>query len=564
MYPWDLLHSIFGRQFDHCNFAAPYSQLTPVSYIVSSMQSHDPQSCRSVWKDIFDVTEKTLLDDDLPEEVAYQYEGQHYMYRGTIPEFSILATNNVQLTSVEQLEQFLEQELSCFSHFFERLVKFDLKLNQLPTVDVEKGLQYRYLYKFQLRPEKRYYDLYLELALQHTSLDKLQREAFAKNWAQQRHSALSAYIGYYQYLKTTYSFEGALYAVEQMLRHNWTVDMLPELMQRFQQKVDIAKNLVWDSEHDSYIEKVIRDYIHRNYFDSSLLHGKAQDVVLADLSRCAWRKVRSYQGKGNGQFRSFVKVVIRNKISDMRIEIQGKHRPPMWVVYKQKEDPIYKAAYEILLRKQHLKQEALSILMLHYPEKEKQFIRDVIDDVLKNCPTHTTFAEVRFEGDDKYQDDVDIESELEQLHKEEVLEQLKRHILAPHIDELSPYLEQIKSLTTEEKSKLREKYLTGSDLQQINDVLEEAELDEELEELKNAISSLGGELDGKTFFAYLEQCSNLTTEDRLILKLKFFSGLTQQAIADALQTSVSTVNRRLKRIFEMLKDCLERYFGTNE
>ncbi|WP_353571542.1 sigma-70 family RNA polymerase sigma factor [Candidatus Albibeggiatoa sp. nov. BB20] len=503
MYPWDLLHSLFGQQIDHCSFAAPYSQLVPVSFAVSYMQSHNPQSCGTVWKDTFEVTGKTLLEDDLPEDTAYQHKGQHYMYRGTIPEFTILASNNVQLSSIDELEQFLNQELICFSAFFEQLLKFDLKLNQLLRVSTDKSQHYRYVYKFQPKPEKRYYDLYLDLALQHTALDKSEREAFAKNWSQRRHTTLSAYIGHYEYLKTTHSFEGALYAVEQMLRHQWSVDMLPELMKSFQQKVEVAKNLVWDSEHYLYIEKVIGDYIHRHYFDNSLLHGKAQDVVLADLTRCAWRKIRSYQG--NGQFRGFIKKVIQNKINDMWIEIQGKHRPPMWVVYKQKEDTIYKTAYETLLRKQHSKQEALSILMIHYPEKEKQFIRDVIDDVLKNCPSHTTISEVGLDDDDRYQDNADIEKALQQLQLDEVLEQLNQHCL---------------------------EFTEQSDTKQL--------------------------------LTYFEQRIDLTTEDRLILRMKYLTGLTQQQIADALNTSVSTINRRLKRILGIFRDGLDDCFGVDE
>ncbi|MCV6638686.1 sigma-70 family RNA polymerase sigma factor [Candidatus Albibeggiatoa sp. nov. NOAA] len=503
MYTWDLLHSLFGQQRDRYCFAAPYVQLVPESFTASHMQSNEPRPCSTVWKDTFKATGDALLEDDLPEDTAYQHEGKHYMYRGTIPEFTILASNNVQLSSTEELEQFLSQELQCFSMFFEQLTKFDLKLNQLLSVSVHDSHQYQYLYKFQPRPEKRYYDLYLDWILQHTQMDKPEREELAKQWAKQRHTTLSQYAGYYEYAKTTYSFEGALYSVEQMLRHQWSTDKLPELVKRFQQKVEMAKNLVWDSEHYLYIENVIRDYIHRHYFDSPLLHGKAQDVVLADLTRCAWRKIRSYQG--NGQFRGFIKKVIQNKINDMWIEIQGKHRPPMWVVYKEKEDPIYKAAYEILLRKQHSKQEALSILMIHYPEKEKQFVRDVIDDVLKNCPAHNTVAEVGLVDDDSHQDASDIEKELEQLQLDEILEQLKMHFL---------------------------EFKQGSDTKQL--------------------------------LAYFEKCIDITDEDKLILRMKYLTGLTQQQIADALNTSVSTINRRLKKILGRFRGGLDDFVGVDE
>ena len=513
MISWDWLYSQLGQQFDQLCFVAPDTRLMPVSYPrLSYMHCHDQQSCNKAWQDTFKVAETTLTKekglDDTDEDTVYQHNGQYYMYRGTIPEFNVPSVDKLKLKSLVELEQFLEQELLCFSSFFKQLNKFEVQNldEQLLKVSTHPEHQYRYLYKFKLKHN--YYDTYLDLALNYTQLNENERERFANQWKERRHKTLSACVGYYEYTKTTYSFEGALYAMEQLLhQQKWSTDMLPLLIDNFNHKVQVAKDLVFDPEHSTYMDSVIDEFIRKQYFNNNLLIGKAQNVVLADISRCAWRKVRSYQG--NGRFRGFIKTVIQNKIRDMWIEIKGKPRPPMWIVHKSKEDKIYITAYELLFRRNYLKPEAVSILMDLYSKKQEMFINNVVDEVYRRCSasrTHT-YSETAMPDEDLFEDDEDVEP-----------------------------------------SQILEEYQTQEVLKCLNQLLHNGEK----------------KIDATTLNQCFQHCNGLTDEECLILKLEFLNGLKLKEIAIALGISISTVHRRRAKAFEKLGDCLARFFGKDE
>jgi len=81
-------------------------------------------------------------------------------------------------------------------------------------------------------------------------------------------------------------------------------------------------------------------------------------------------------------------------------------------------------------------------------------------------------------------------------------------------------------------------------------------LDESKSKLDKDLSDYlqkGYDFSSKEIILLQNKLDPMTKEDKLILKMKFINGLTQQEIAVVLDTSVSTVNRRRNKILEALK-----------
>jgi DNA-directed RNA polymerase specialized sigma24 family protein len=433
------------------------------------------------------------------------------MYRGKIPEFGILAAKDLKLSSLANFEQLLEKELTCFSALFKQLPKFEFDgVKTFSEITVDENLQYCYLYKFQPKQKDSYYKLYLKLASTYTQLDAEKAIEFAKTWSNRRYQILSTYKGYYEYRKTSASFESALYVVEQMLRRNRQINTL---IKDFQQQTQKARNLVFNNLQ--YIDFVTENYIE-NCGNDPLLLGLAQNGILQDLERNAWRKIRRYQG--DDRFHCFIKVVVQNKIKDMRATLNGKHcRIPDWI---KKQEVIYTKAYEFLLCDKWEKHDAVPMLIMAYPDKNDTFIWEMVNEILVKHPPSVIPIEMVMNDDDLPTSD---DSQ------------------AGNADELA--LKTVLGLVFDETIDTRQL---------------------------------------PTDF----KCKNLTDEDRLILKMRFETGLTLKQIARALKTpessvlkqligilkirktsrknvDKSTIGRRLKTILNNLKDCLQKFLNDS-
>lgn len=506
MFP-NWLKSLSGQQYDQYCFAVPDAHCVFAVYMMSQQEASS-HSC-GVWNNVLKVTQSTFTDNELLENKAYQHEGRYYMYRGTIPEFGILTAQDLKLPSLASFEQLLEKELACFSALFKQLPKFEFDgVKTFSEITVDENLQYCYLYKFQPKQKDIYYKLYLQLALTYTQLDAEKAIEFAKTWSNRRYQDLSTYKGYYEYRKTSASFESSLYVVEQMLRRDRHINIL---IKDFRQQTQKARNLVFNNLQ--YIDFVTENYVEYCGNDPLLL-SLAQNGILQDLERNAWRKIRRYQG--DDRFRRFIKVVVQNKIKDMRTALDGKRcRIPDWI---KKQEVIYTKAYELLLCDKWKKQDAVSMLITAYPDKNEAFIREVVNGVLAKYPPSVIPIEMLMSDSD----------------------------------------------------------LPISDNNQADSANELA--------LKTMLDLVFDEMIDTWRLITDFNCKNLTDEDRLILKMRFETELTLRQIAQALKkpescvlqqmlgilktsrktADSSTISRRLKIIFNNLKDCLKNFLNDRD
>lgn len=133
--------------------------------------------------------------------------------------------------------------------------------------------------------------------------------------------------------------------------------------------------------------KRLESLARRRFPGNDALSQEALLYIVDELQRDDWKRVRAWQGQG--RFATFVTVLATRLLSDFSRRKFGYIRKPRWLA--RESDPVWQAAYQLLVEERHPRQAALEILGLRYPERADWFIKQVVATVrarCRHCPLH--------------------------------------------------------------------------------------------------------------------------------------------------------------------------------
>jgi len=136
-----------------------------------------------------------------------------------------------------------------------------------------------------------------------------------------------------------------------------------------------AKHQVF--QHWSHVEALARRRFPRN----DNLAQEAVTYVLEKLAGNDWRRVRAWERLA--AFRPFLITLASRLMTDFSREKFGYSRKPTWMVHK--HDPLWDAAYRLLVVERYERREAVELLQVNFPERERWFIEDVVRTVRQRC-----------------------------------------------------------------------------------------------------------------------------------------------------------------------------------
>lgn len=126
---------------------------------------------------------------------------------------------------------------------------------------------------------------------------------------------------------------------------------------------------------------VLKTLCSRQFPDNETLAEQAENHVLDTLSMENWGRI--LQWDQTCLFATFLTVVANRMLIDFRRRQFGHHRPPEWL--KQKSDPLYMQAHELLIKKQYSRTECIEILALHDANRERAYIEHLVNQVSARC-----------------------------------------------------------------------------------------------------------------------------------------------------------------------------------
>ncbi len=127
----------------------------------------------------------------------------------------------------------------------------------------------------------------------------------------------------------------------------------------------------------------------RRFPQNENLASEAGLYVLSHLQDQDWRRVRCWEGMGH--FASFLSTLASRLLTDFSREKFGYIRKPAWLA--KQTDPIWDLAYRLLKVDGYRRHEAMEILCLHHPERDRWFIADVVTAVLQRCHSQPRYQE---------------------------------------------------------------------------------------------------------------------------------------------------------------------------
>jgi hypothetical protein len=235
----------------------------------------------------------------------------------------------------------------------------------------------------------------------------------------------------------------------------------------------------------------------RRFPNDKNLQLEASQYVLEELATNDWQKVRAFKGE---HFTGFITKTTLNLLSDFWRKKFGKECVNTWL--KQQTEPLYKIAYQLLVKDKYSKRETIEILLMTEPTRERWKIQEVVSEVLSNCPIKGEIKEISLEGSE-YSEYSDEENPFDNYTSLETqFEDESRHAL-------------LEMLLV---------FLRGK---------------------SNNNDTIAPEV--KKLLAYLGQSVPLTEEDCLLLKLRFSSGLTLDKIAQLFDSTKSQNYKRIKK-----------------
>lgn len=247
-------------------------------------------------------------------------------------------------------------------------------------------------------------------------------------------------------------------------------------------------------EHWHHIEALAE----RRFPADDNLKLEASQYVLEALKKDDWKKIRAFKDKKNttNSFSAFITSVTLNLLSDFWNKKFGKQRPNSWLT--KQANPLYKIAYQLLIKNKYSKQEVIEILLTTEPQCGRSKIQEIVSAVVANCPIKPEYQEVS-------------------LHDNEENYALQQNSLEEQFDHLNE----------ESLLNILAQYLNSH----INDV-------------NNPINNL---------LAFLGKSVRLTEEECMLLRLRYQSGLTASKIGTLVDLTPNQVNKRIKKILAHLR-----------
>lgn len=137
--------------------------------------------------------------------------------------------------------------------------------------------------------------------------------------------------------------------------------------------------------HWDYLDRLCKQRFPHN---SNLAH-EGLLFILEQFEKDDWRRIRTWQGKG--RFSTYVTTLSSRLLTDFQRKKQGHIRLPTWL--KEKSDPIWAGAYQLLNVEGLPRQEVINKLQTIYPHRESWFIDEVVISVIGNCDIHLRAVE---------------------------------------------------------------------------------------------------------------------------------------------------------------------------
>ncbi len=273
--------------------------------------------------------------------------------------------------------------------------------------------------------------------------------------------------------------------------------------------VDFIRNKVL--EQWGYLSRLAGERFPEGFFDKkdpklSPEAMEAMDHVMNAFEKNEWKCVRDYSGRST--FTTFITSVFKRSLSDFTRSKFGHIRPPAWL--KREKDPIWEKAYYLWARKRYSRQDCIEELLRIF-DRERWFIEQVVARVNAKCS--------------------------QQQYKEQNLS----------IDPLDDDLNDGNFLADESPYQMR------------------ADLDKNaLIEVLRRLLDANGQKEGtenslvEKFFAECRQFVRLNSEEKLILRMYYLSGLSDRKITEHLGLSGDVVRRRRTKAYKRLKEAFMR------
>lgn len=253
----------------------------------------------------------------------------------------------------------------------------------------------------------------------------------------------------------------------------------------------------------------IKKLFTRRFPKDENLSLEASQYVLAKLEENDWKRVRACQGRN---MEAFLTTVVSRLLSDFWKGKFGQLRPNTWL--KKQTDPIYQTTYRLLVSR-HLRQDIIEILSTSDPKREKWFLIEVVNLVMKNCPMPLEHQNCPLPEEESTHEDGNDVSVVQLSHffsPQKQLELQEQEVILRFLQKL---LQNTADLSDDETDKL---------------------------------------------WKWLNQSIHLNEEDALLLRMRYQNGLTTRAIAQALggHLTPSQVDKRLKKIIKGLCEVFKR------
>ena len=135
-----------------------------------------------------------------------------------------------------------------------------------------------------------------------------------------------------------------------------------------------AKAAVWEHWED------LRRFCQQRFRGNPVLAEEGLNYILDALATDEWARVRAWRGPST--LLTFLVVMARRLITDFERQKYGHVREPKWL--HEKSDPVWHAAYRLLVVQQYAAHEATEILM-NDASRERGFVDEVVRTVQARC-----------------------------------------------------------------------------------------------------------------------------------------------------------------------------------
>lgn len=133
----------------------------------------------------------------------------------------------------------------------------------------------------------------------------------------------------------------------------------------------------------------LEDLCKRRFPTSENLAHEGLLYVLEQLEANEWQRVRTWGG--TGRFLTYLLTLAARLLTDFTRSRFGHIRMPEWL--SEKKDPVWSGAYRLLMVEGFERREAVEILQMRHPARERWFIEEVVATIRARCRTPTRVRE---------------------------------------------------------------------------------------------------------------------------------------------------------------------------